>query len=253
MEGGLTRPLLMAAMNESGRESLVVVKLRHPDHPGGHYEGTSLACELIVSMLARSVGLPVPDYAVVDLPREILPAISDRQLRDLMGRNIGPNFGCVYHEGMALWDPGLRPKSPEMVDALADVLTLDATVINGDRKGARPNLLYRGESILLIDHSLALPVHEWNAEAIAYSPVFPAEQVRAHCTFGALAGRTRSFDKLHGRWQTEVSAMDLDRIRTSIPTEWERRSGDLERIFSFLAQRPQRFSDIAADLRRIVG
>lgn len=252
LEGGVTRPLLMAAMDESDREYLLVLKPRLPDASTGHYGGTSLACELVVSMLARHVGLPVPDYAVVDVPREILPGISDRSVRALLTRNVGQNFGCVYHEGMKLWEPTHRPRSSDGFDALEDVLALDATVINGDRKKEKPNLLVRGDSMILIDHSLALPAHLWANEQIEESPLLPDEQILEHCTQEALYERGRPFERLHTRWQAELAATDLDRIRAAIPPDWERRGGDLERIFSFLARRSARFTDIQVALRRIV-
>src|SRR5689334_16239268 len=63
LPGGLTRPLLVAAMDEAGNEKKVVLKVREPDVREGHFRGTSLASELICAVLARGLDIPVPDYA----------------------------------------------------------------------------------------------------------------------------------------------------------------------------------------------
>lgn len=252
LKGGLTQPLLMAAMDENGREFEIVLKVQHPDSREGHYEGTSLACELISAVLARATGLPVPDYAVAEIPGELPAAISNRSVRDLLARNMGENFGCVYHEGFALWDADHEPRSAELLDGLEDVLTFDATIINGDRKRQKPNLLWRGENLLLIDHSLALPVHLWEEGVITTSPLFPEAQVEQYCVYRALAKKEREFRRTVDNWKTEINLTELGRLRSFIPASWERRAGDLDRIFQFLEARPARFEDISAELRRIV-
>jgi hypothetical protein len=68
-EGGRTRPWIVVAEDEEGDRRKVVLKLRRPGPPvgDGHYGGTSLACELICSAIARLVGLRVPNYAVVSV------------------------------------------------------------------------------------------------------------------------------------------------------------------------------------------
>lgn len=67
-------------------------------------------------MLARSIGLTVPDYFVVNIPNALLDAMPERSLRELLAANIGANFGCIYHEGYALWDPHQRPRSAEALE-----------------------------------------------------------------------------------------------------------------------------------------
>lgn len=253
LRGGRTRPLLVAAMDENDREYQVVLKVRHPDVKKGHFEGTSLACELICSTLARGAGLSVPDYACVEIPQELPAAVGDRPVREVLARNVGVNFGCVYHEGMALWNPDDRPRSPDLLEGLEEVLAFDATTINGDRKREKPNLLWRGENLLMIDHSLALPVHIWADEEVDQSPLFPEAEVRAHCVFAALQGKELEFRSFFDHWPIRMEDADLARLRSWIPESWERRAGDLDKILRFLQHRPRRFMDIAADLRRVVA
>ncbi len=256
LDGGVTRPLLMAAVDNSGKEYQVVLKVRQPDVRDGHFEATSLACELICAMLARAGGLAVPDYAIVEVPAALLQypqAVPDERVRHLLKANLGPNFGTIYHEAAHTWHPSRAALiTTELLGVLTDVLTFDATVINGDRTGTKPNLLWNGKQALLIDHSYALPIHTADEATLASSPLFPESSVRAHCTFDILTGRGSAFDRLLTTWQAAVSDGDLQQLRGVIPASWERRTGDLDKIFRFLMARPARFADIHTDLKRIV-
>ena len=92
--GGQTQPGLFDTCDEQGQLKEVVLKLRQPDavFGDGHYAGTSLACELICAVLARVVGLNVPDYAIVDVTQDFAKSLDDNPTRDLLLDNIGPNF-----------------------------------------------------------------------------------------------------------------------------------------------------------------
>ena len=50
LQGGITRPMPVTEINEVGEPIDVVLKLKCPDSRDGHFEGTSLACELICSI-----------------------------------------------------------------------------------------------------------------------------------------------------------------------------------------------------------
>jgi hypothetical protein len=251
MKGGFTTPLLVAALDEANNERKIVLKVRNPDVAEGHSGATSLACELICSVLARSVGIDVPDFAIVDVPAELPPAVANGRARRLLENNLGENFGCEYHEGYALWNSDKRPRSEELTEAIEDVLTFDATVINGDRKTGKPNLLWRGEKTLAIDHSVAIPVYLWDRQTRDSSPLFPEDQVKRHATFPALAGRGLDFQRVLDAWRG-LTAADFARLREFVPPTWERTPGDLDAIFSFLDRRSGRLDEITSDLRRIL-
>lgn len=225
--GSRTRPLVVLAVDEAGADWEVVLKPRLPDCRDGHFEGTSLACELYCSMLARASELFVPDYAVVEVDEELPETVTDPEVRALLRRNVGPNFGCRYLEGYTSWVPGAGRGSPALSDALEDVLAFDATVINGDRQARKSNLLWNGERFALIDHSYALLAHGWDDETLATSPLFPEEHVREHCSFSAVEGQGRACTGMLGRWRGSVSAEDLDLLRSVTPPSWEARGGGL--------------------------
>src|SRR5262249_9219772 len=132
MVGGRTKPLLAACIDESDRESLVVLKLRNPEtrYRDGHFGATSLAVELVCSVIARICGIDVPDYAIVDLPAEVATAHPSADMRRLHQQNVGPNFGTIYHESFMLWNAEDVARSTTVLDAIEDVMSFDAATYN---------------------------------------------------------------------------------------------------------------------------
>ena len=254
MGGGRTKPRLVVASD--GRDQLqVVLKLRHPSTAvrDGHFAGTSLACELICTVLARTIGLKVPDYAIVEVTREFASSIHENSTRDLFLKNIGENFGSVFHPSSALWPPTSREPSQAVIDQLEDILTFDAIVINGDRQSSNPNLLYRDDQLLLIDHSLALPVHLWNQQTLTCLPLFPKKSILKHCASSHLRGRGCSYSRVCDNWQERINTQKLDGLRAMLPSSWEHNPGDIDQIFRFLDSRDRHFADISTNLMRTLS
>jgi hypothetical protein len=252
LKDGVTKPLLVAARDADGRAVEVVLKVRAPRTRYGHFGATSLACELICAVLARSVDLSVPDYYIVEIPRSLPQHVPQESARKLLEANKGLNFGTLYITDSMSWNPSLAKSGSASPEGLEDVLTFDATVINGDRRDDNPNLLWNGHDFTLIDHSCALPMQKWSDQQIAESPLFPETNTRQHCAYSSLAGRSIPFIDLLSRWAGKIDGSELRILRSFIPDTWEEKSGDLDRIFRFLGTRPARFDEIQTELRRIV-
>lgn len=252
-KGSKTKPMIFDCREADGSRRQYVVKLRHPPCPvgQGHWEGTSLACEMICGVVGRAIGITVPDYAVVELPDRVLDGVPP-ELRALVARNCGPNFGSAYIENVALWRNDARPGNEEIVQALEDVLTFDATIVNGDRKSERPNLLWHGGRVLAIDHALATPVILWNDETLAGFTMVPDHEIQAHCCYTPLSGRGRLYQDLLERWVTAITPDRLTLLRSWLPPAWERRQGHLDRIFNFLERRTEQFAILTRELRRLM-
>ena len=71
---------------------------------------------------------------------------------------------------------GAEVRSPEVINQLEGVVSFDAKVLNGDRTAQKPNLLVQGNQLLLIDHSLALPVHIPGNLTRDPNPLLPEKQ-----------------------------------------------------------------------------
>jgi hypothetical protein len=247
MEGGLSRPLLAVAQ-EGTTKVQVVLKLQRPASNTGHYDLASLVAELLCACIARRLGLTVPDYYVVDISTELAEAQPEPRVRELLRSNIGENFATRYLEGAALYEPSARVDA-QLRKTLETLLAYDAAVFNGDRQQEKPNLLKHEDELVLIDHSLALPVYLWHAAALESPPPFPEPSLRAHCAFPALCGKQHHYSELYARWKS-LAPSEWEAIWTLIPRSWvDNRSNPISR---FLSERPQHLDAMTAELRRVL-
>ena len=153
----------LPAVVEDAQGELWVVKFR-----GAGQGARALLAELLAGGLARRLGLPAAELALVRLAEGFGHAEPDPEIQDILkgsgGLNVGLRFlgGAFNYETAAfsdLVDPTLA----------ADVVWFDALTLNVDRSPRNPNLLVTapdadGEAprVWLIDHGAALYVHhDW--------------------------------------------------------------------------------------------
>ena len=138
-EGG-SLPGLM----EADDDGLYVTKFR----AAGQGE-RALVAEVVAGELARAIGLPVPDLAVVEVAPALGLAEPDPEIQDLIVGSPGPNFGMDFLPGALTPVPGDPAIGAELA---ADVVWFDALVTNVDRTARNPNLLIWHGRPFLIDH-----------------------------------------------------------------------------------------------------
>ena len=153
---------------------LFVVKFR-----GAGQGAKVLVAEIVVGLLARALGLPVPELALVHVEAPFGRTEPDPEVQDLLRASHGVNVGIRYLDGAFNFDPAAAGDlvSPELA---ARIVWLDAFVTNPDRTHRNPNLLVWRRRPWLIDHGAALYAHhDWASvdEARTRSP-FPL--VRDH-------------------------------------------------------------------------
>lgn len=137
---------------------------------------TALIAEVIVAEIARTLGLNVPAWCIVDIPLGVPSDDPNDELRDLLDRSAGENIGFELLEGARDVQAGEAPS----LDAgfAARVLWLDTLVQNVDRTARNPNLMVRRGNYWLIDHGIALPFHhDWRSVTEA-SPTRPYDTSR---------------------------------------------------------------------------
>ncbi len=120
-----------------------------------------LIAELVVGGVARALGFPVPDLAVVELPEEFGRMERDPEIQELLRRSAGTNVALRYLDGAFNFDPFA---AGALVDAdfAARLVWLDALVTNPDRTARNPNLMVWQRRPWLIDHGAALYAHhDW--------------------------------------------------------------------------------------------
>ncbi|HET7456695.1 MAG TPA: HipA family kinase, partial [Gemmatimonadaceae bacterium] len=168
----------LPAVVDTDEGGLFVVKFR-----GAGQGAKVLVAELIVGLLARRLGLPVPDLAIVDVPSRFGRSEPDPEIQDLLRASHGVNVGMRYLDGAFNFHPSAADDlvSPELA---ASVVWLDAFVTNPDRTHRNPNLLVWDRSPWLIDHGAALYAqHDWAATDEARTQT-PFAMIRDHVLLG---------------------------------------------------------------------
>lgn len=153
---------------------LFVVKFR-----GAGQGAKVLISELIVGGIARTLGLPTPDLAIVDVSSRFGRSEPDPEIQDLLRRSRGTNVGNRYLEGAFNFDPSA---AGELIDPqlAAQVVWLDAFTTNPDRTHRNPNLLIWKRSPWLIDHGAALYAHHDWASVDDSRTRTPFQLIRSH-------------------------------------------------------------------------
>jgi hypothetical protein len=148
-----------------------------------------LVAEVIAGELARAAGLPVPEVALLRLDEAFGRTERDPEIQDILRASVGLNVGLRFLEPALPFDPVAAPDFAPP-DLAADVVWLDAWLLNIDRTVRNPNLLVapgvvrdqrlevqeedhdagleprtsdlRSPHLWLIDHGVALFVqHDW--------------------------------------------------------------------------------------------
>jgi hypothetical protein len=142
-EGG-SLPGLM----EADDDGLYVTKFRGAGQGAG-----ALVAEVVAGELARALGLPVPQLVVVEVDPALGRAEPDPEIQELVVGSAGANLGMDFLPGALPF--ALAADPPADPAWAADVVWLDALVMNVDRTHGNPNLLVWHGRTWLIDHGAA--------------------------------------------------------------------------------------------------
>lgn len=155
-----------------------VVKFR-----GAGQGAKALISELIVGLLARELGLPVPDLALIDVPPPFGRSEPDPEIQDLLRGSHGVNVGLRYLDGAFNFE---LSAARELVDEsfATRLVWLDALVTNPDRTHKNPNLLVWNRRLWLIDHGAALYAHHDWPNVDAARTRSPFALIRDHVLLG---------------------------------------------------------------------
>ncbi len=204
----------LPALVEADDDGLYVLKFR-----GAGQGPRALVAELIAGELARSLGLPMPELALVHLDPDLGRAEPDPEIQDLLRASAGLNLGMDYLPGSLAYDPAAdQPVNPELAAA---IVWLDALVTNVDRTAANPNLLVWHGRVRLIDHGAALyrHHHDWTL-ADAWRRPFPA--IADHVLLGRAASVAAADADLAARLPDD----EIARVVGLVPDDWLRDEED---------------------------
>ena len=230
---GRTCPcLLFCSHPDGGGDVEAVVKLRS----GPEASCASLIRELMASLLARDLDLPVPEPYLVRVDPGFHEAVPDGELAGRFQRSVGLNFGC-RHLGPAYvsWPKG-RSIPASLTQEAAEILAFDLMVQNPDRRKNKPNLLRKDEQLAIFDHEMAFSFlydlepdqHPWDGKGMQFAV--------DHVFYDALKGKAISWTRMQGALAA-IGAARIHAYGDAVPTEWKRNSpGTVVRIQDYLGQ-----------------
>lgn len=173
-----------------------------------------LVAELIVGLLAQTLGLPVPELALIEIVPLFGRTEPDPEIQDLLRASHGINIGLRYLDGAFNFDE-LAARSFIDREFAADLVWFDAYLTNPDRTHRNPNLLIWQRKPWLIDHGAALYAHhDWSTvdETRVRTP-FPL--IKDHVLLGC-SGEIEAAD---ARLAPRITAELLDQILAAVPDE----------------------------------
>jgi hypothetical protein len=226
---------------EADDDGLYVMKFR------GAGQGTAaLRAEVIAGELARALGLRVPELVVAELEAELTRAEPDVEIQELAAASVGVNLGVDFL-------PGALPFTPAALHSLdpawaADLVWLDALVMNVDRTPRNPNLLVWHGATWLIDHGAAF--YRQHGEApLARSAHAPFPLIRDHVALPRAGSILAADERL-----AAPAADAVDAAVACVPEEWlgprpaERRA-DFAAFLQTRLAAPRAFAEEAEDAR----
>jgi hypothetical protein len=171
-----------------------------------------LVAEIVVGELARALGLPVPDLALIELDPSLANAEPDEEVQDLLRASAGLNLAMDYLPGSITLDPSVDPVDPQLA---ARVLWLDAFVDNVDRTWRNPNLLLWHRKPWLIDHGASLWWHHtWRSREAATTRQL--RDVEHH----VLLGTAGTLEDADAELAPKVDAELLHGLLSLVPDAW---------------------------------
>lgn len=150
----------MPAVMEADDGASYVVKFR-----GAGQGPRALVAEVVVGELARGLGLPVPELAIVSVDAAIGRNEGDPEIRSLVVGSAGDNAGLAFLPAAINFDPAAINRDPAALDPalMARIVAFDAFAQNMDRTAKNPNMMWCKGQLWLIDHGAALYwQHDWD-------------------------------------------------------------------------------------------
>ena len=212
---GRSKPIIARCIPEDGGPEIdLVVKLRDPLVNDGTPWAQCLARELIGSVLARFLGVRVPDFGLVEITPEAVGAERNPARKARLAASEGWNFGCVFIGDAS---PAQIPDVP--AERWAELLNFDALVWNTDRYLSNPNVVANASGLYAIDHGMVCPSWTFHLDSTIAESIWPEHQIRLHGAFQRVQGLSAPFP-ISARWVEDLIESTLGELEAMMPGDW---------------------------------
>ena len=235
MTVGRTGPLLLSCERANGNQVEVVAKFA----TGPQFGPLSLMREALCAMLAKDLGLPVPECFVVAITPEFIESVATIQpeLAKALRLGVPTGFGSAkLPPGYSSWMPD-RSIPKAMRASAVEIFAFDLLVQNADRRPENPNLQAYGNQLAIFDHELALMFEGilfWQAPWVPGS-LGSAGAPDKHVLRRGLQGFEHDLARLVGAWEA-ISDDRLAEYAAALPPAWTMPRASADAAIAFLRQ-----------------
>ena len=197
----------LPALAEAGDGFKYVIKFRGAGH------GTkALVAELIGGMMAKQLGLLVPELVLVNVDEAFGRSEPDAEIQDLLKASRGLNIGLHFLSGAVTYDP----VTTKINDVLASrVVWLDSFLTNVDRTAKNTNMMLKYRELWLIDHGSMLYFHHswdnWREQALS-----PFSMIKNH----VLLPWANRLEEVNEQFRSLITPQIIEEIVQMIPDDW---------------------------------
>lgn len=179
-----------------------------------------LLCEIVASQLATVLGLHVPEPAMVNVRMEFAASIPDPSVRGRISKSVGLNFGSKNMTGGYVTWPREKNIPADLRQQATETYFFDMLIQNPDRRRDKPNILWKGEDLFLIDHEMAFsflldivrPKDPWKISELSFS--------KDHLFHAGLKGGKINLDRMAGALES-ISEETWAEIESNLPETWK--------------------------------
>jgi hypothetical protein len=218
LPSGRTKPCVVTC-SRAGHENVeFVVKLRK----AVNFNETGLTCELVSALLAKKLGLSIPNPSLILISREFAESISIPHICNVMKESVGLNFGSALISGGSSTWPVNKPLPLSLEEKASEIIAFDAMVQNPDRRTDKPNVLSGSQELYIIDHEMAFSfLHSiGSVQPQPYAPEAFSSFLRKHLFYGYFKGKDLKLDRFIAAIGS-TSEDDIEQIFDVIPSAWK--------------------------------
>jgi len=197
----------LPAIVKADDDILYVMKFR-----GAGQGKKALIAELIGGLLAKEIGLKMPELVFMNLDDSFSKTEPDEEIQDLLKFSVGLNLGLHFLSGAITYDPIVSIADPL---SASKVVLLDSIITNIDRTAKNTNLLNWNKELWLIDHGASLYFHHnWKNWESHLERTFP--NVKDH----VLLERATQLEKAKEEIRLVLNKEKIQEIISLIPEDW---------------------------------
>lgn len=222
-DNGRTEPLRVTVTTDDGVEHDVVMKVS----AGRESSEEGLMNEMLGSLLAADLGLPVNEPFFVQLDTDFVQSVVRPDVRDRLQKSSRIAFASkAAGEQWRRWKPSDKLAKSQLELAIA-TMAFDGFVANSDRSPQNSNLLVKDTDWRLIDHEAAFgfrlrlfpKCEPWKAGNLEMMRRYGHDS--EHVFAKQLAKRhDLNFEPVRGSW-SGLSDVRMIQYDAMLPEEWE--------------------------------